>query len=49
MTYEHGMQIARQHGLAREFARAYRFFKPWWMFWRREATAVAMALEDWDL
>lgn len=49
MTYKQGMQIARRHGLAREFAAAYRFFKPRWAFWRSESRAVAMALEDWDL
>ncbi|WP_156966396.1 hypothetical protein [Algiphilus aromaticivorans] len=49
MTYEQGLTIARKHGLAAEFRRAYRFFKPWWAFWRSEDSAVADALADWDM
>ena len=49
MTYQEGLRIADEHGMKAEFVAAYRFFKPWWAFWRSEAQAVADALDDWDL
>lgn len=49
MTFTAGYALAARHGLKREFARAYRWIKPWYAFWISETTAVDMALAEWDL
>lgn len=49
MTFDHAIELSRQHGLEREFLTAYRFFKPWWAWWIPEPVAATRALADLDL
>lgn len=49
MTKSKALALARRHGLAAEFAYAYRWVRPWWAFWVSEEEACLEALAEWDL